>query len=179
MSEMLKGYITGGFAAYRDLAKQSVRRRWRKMNLHEKCDACRSLGVMDIVAKDQEWFSSEKSKSSWLRRSKEFSQNHIVRPEDCYGEYVFVESPRDIIWMLSRHAMNVSLACQYYNFLDKVQNYEIMPDDQKEKYAKEIEQDSKRVTAKVKSFAFILKVKQARKNMKMLRSRVKTNLLSR
>ena len=35
MSEMLNGYITDGFAAYRDLAKKYVRRRWRKMNLHE------------------------------------------------------------------------------------------------------------------------------------------------
>ena len=58
-------YIADGLLAYKKLAKHSLKSGWKNMSLHEKCRAARSLVVMDIVAKEPDCFSRQKSESAW------------------------------------------------------------------------------------------------------------------
>lgn len=148
MTEKTYDYIADGLKAYKALAKYSLKHRWKNMTLRQKCDAGRSLSVMGIMAKDPKGFGTNGTKALWKERSQEYAGKHILRQEDYNQEgLVISESPRDYIWFLSRNALNYPLTCEYYTFLGLIQDYEYANEDEKEKYAKKIAEDSMRISA--------------------------------
>ena len=136
-----QNYIADGLVAYKKLAKYLLKSRWKNMNLHEQCNAARSLVVMNIVAKEPDCFSRQKSEATWVERAKEYAEKHNF--EQTWHAYYFVPGPKEIVWYQSGAALQYPLIHQYYHFLDSVQNYEYATNDwEKERYAKEIKSNS-------------------------------------
>ena len=137
-------YIADGLKSYKELAKHSLKSRWKQMNWHEKCKAARSLVVMDIVAKEPDCFSRKKTESSWILRGKEYAMEHNLK--DVNYAFYFVQDPKGIIWNQSMGAMTYPLVQQYYHFLESIQNYEYARSDfERTRCAEDIEQDARRV----------------------------------
>ncbi len=150
MEKTTQDYIADGLIGYKKLAKYSLKSRWKKMDLHERCDAARGLVVMDIVAKEPDCFSKEKTERSWIASAKEYAKKHNFAPEDFMCALYFVQDPKGIVWNQAMPAMRYPLVQQYYHFLDFVQNYEYAKTNwQKERYAQDIEKDSKRINDRV------------------------------
>ena len=138
-----QNYIADGLVAYKKLAKYLLKSRWKNMNLHEQCNAARSLVVMGIVAKEPDCFSRQKSEAAWGERAKEYADKKGLKQEDAWTAYYNVPDPKGIVWNQSMAAMQYPLIHQYYHFLDSVQNYEYATNDwEKERYAKEIKSKS-------------------------------------
>ena len=142
-------YIADGLMAYKKLAKHTLKSNWKKMTLHEKCNAARSLVVMDIVAKEPDCFSRKKSEAAWRMRAEEWVKKRGVKQEDSWNAYYFIEGPREIVWNQANAAMRYPLVHQYYHFLGYVQNYEYAKDWEKEHYAVQIKKDAERVCDRV------------------------------
>jgi hypothetical protein len=142
-------YIADGLMAYKKLAKHSLKSKWKKMNLRERCAAARSLVVMDIVAKEPDCFSRKKSEAAWRMRAKEWAKDHDFKQEDAWNAFYFVDSPREIVWRQSTAAMTYPLVQQYYRFLGFVQDYEYSKDWIKGHYTDQIKRDAERVCDRV------------------------------
>ena len=170
-----RDYISDGLNAYKKLAKHSLKSRWKKMNLHEKCEAARSLVVMGIVAKEPDCFSRAKTQSSWKMRAMEYSKEHNFAPEDYWHAFYFVQGPKEIVWYQVMPAMVYPLLPQYYNFLGYIQNYEYDNSSLKENYAREIKDEAKRVCDITNTFEF--KMDQANKKIKQLYRNIKRSVV--
>ena len=146
MVKTTQDYIADGLIGYKKLAKYSLRDRWKKMSLHEQCNAARGLVVMGIVAKEPDCFSRQKTEKTWAARVREYAEKHNFAPEDYLHAFYFVPGPKEIVWNQATPAMRYPLVHQYYHFLNNVQNYEYARTDfEKDIYAQNIRKDSKRI----------------------------------
>ena len=140
----LNSAIIMGLAAFYILARESLRKRWKKLSKKEQINEMRALVYMENVAKNpQKYLSRLATESDWYARAEKYAKEKDIK--DLFYTFYIVQSPIDIVFNNSSDVLYQDLSNKYYNFLKLIQSYEYDDGNRKDIYKIEIMEESKRV----------------------------------
>ncbi len=144
----VKAAIIFGLTAYYILAKEALRKRWKKLSQEDKLAEMRGLVSMNMVAKNPDKYLSRlATESDWYARAEKYAKEKGINA--LFFAFYIVPSPADMVFNDSSNVLYQDLSNQYYNFLKKIQSYEYDNGNMKDVYGKEVMEESKRVCAEL------------------------------
>ena len=115
--------IKSGFTNLKILAKQDLKKRWKKMETADKYDAGRGLVYMgDVAMQPEKHFSRAQTQDAWIDRAEAFAFRNSL--ESVEYAYYIVPAPQHIVTDATRAAMRGELYGEYARFCDSVQSWE-------------------------------------------------------
>lgn len=119
--------IKSGFSAFHDLAKHSLKIRWKGLPKNKKYSAARALVYINGVAKKpEEYFARKNTIDAWLARAETYRKENKIPEASAKCAFYIVFRPMDCVCDNARAAFtqNVELSRTFYNFCEKVEYWE-------------------------------------------------------
>ena len=119
--------IKSGFSAFHDLAKHSLKIRWKDLSRNKKYSAARALVYINGVAKQpEEYFARKNTIDAWLARAEEYRKENKIPKDSAKCAFYIVFRPMDCVCDNARAAFtqNFELSREFYNFCEKVECWE-------------------------------------------------------
>jgi len=146
----LNSAIVSGLTAYYVVARESLRKRWKKLSSKERLNEMRALVYMKNVATNPyKYLSRSATESDWYARAEKYAKEKDIK--DLFYTFYIVQSPMDIVFDNSSEVLYQDLSNKYYNFLKLIQSYEYDDGNRKDVYKTEIMEASKHVCAELSS----------------------------
>ena len=146
----LQEQIKSGLMAYYLVAKYDLKKRWKSMDKQHKFASARSLTKMwNVAVNPEHHLSKADTEGAWRARAAEYAKEYNITPE--WEAFYIVQDPIGLILGATQSAYVQPLASDYYHFLNSIQKYEYLGQEDylKKSYAAEIV----KLATKIKRFA--------------------------
>lgn len=135
----LQEQIKSGLMAYYLVAKHDLKKRWKSMDKQHKFASARSLTKMyEVAVNPEHHLSKADTEGAWRARAAEYAKEYNITPE--WEAFYIVQDPIGLILGATQSAYIQPLASDYYHFLNSIQKYEYLGQEDylKKSYAAQV-----------------------------------------